>query len=445
MQIKQNAAKSILLAAFIVSACTTTSSQSTILSSPFPTETRSVSTPTAQPETVTEELAPPTVEAAAPTAEPRIPSPQPLPERQPVHGIILFVGDGMGPNQRLGAQWLSVGQDGKLFMDLLPVQGWQETAAANRAVTDSAAAATALATGVKANYRAIGMDSDYNAVPTILELTKREGWSVGLVTTVQIAHATPAGFAAHVKDRSAMTEIASQILANEVDVLLGGGEDDFLPRGVDGCFPGSGNRDDGRNLIEEAVAVGYMYVCTPQDFLAVDPTAATRLIGLFGGEEMIAPYAPSLAEMTRTAIEILSQNPKGFFLMVEAGQIDWAGHDSIADDTIQFTLELDKALIEALSYYGDNPNTLMIVTADHETGGMILNQDDSGSIRSDGPFQILGGGQFWVDWEGRGSHTPINVQVSAQGPYAEYLDGTYPNTFIFDVMYSALTGGEPGE
>lgn len=408
-------------------------------------ETRSVSAPTAQAETATEEPASPTVEVDAPAAETPTPSPQPLPERQPVHGIILFIGDGMGPNQRLGAQWLSVGQDGKLFMDLLPVQGWQETAAANRAVTDSAAAATALATGVKANYRAIGMDSDYNAVPTILELAKREGWSVGLVTTVQMAHATPAGFAAHVKDRSSMTEIASQILANEVDVLLGGGEDDFLPRGTKGCYPGSGNRDDGRNLIEEAVAVGYMYVCTLQDFLAIDPTNATRLIGLFGGDEMIAPYAPSLAEMTRTAIEILSQNPKGFFLMVEAGQIDWAGHDSIADDTIQFTLGLDKALIEALSYYGDNPNTLMIVTADHETGGMILNQDDSGSIRSDGPFQILGGAQFWVDWEGRGSHTPINVQVSAQGPYAEYLAGTYPNTFIFDVMYAALMGNEPGE
>lgn len=374
------------------------------------------------------------------TLEPKPPptdTPNPL---QPVDGIILFIGDGMGPNQRLGAQWLMVGQDGKLWMDLLSVQGWQQTATVDSGVTDSAAAATALATGVKTRYLSVGVDKNGDSVPTILEQAKQQGWSVGLITTVQMAHATPAGFAAHDTDRDNMTGIALQIMDNRVDVLLGGGEGDFIPRGDSGCHSNSGNRNDGRNLIEEAVSTGYVYVCSPAEFAALDFASTSQLIGFFGDEEMLAPVGPTLAEMTRAAIEILSQNPNGFFLMVEGGQIDWAGHDSEAEDTIQFVAELDQAVLEAVVYYGKNENTLIIVTADHETGGMQLLMEDNGSYKTDGPFDMPDATEFWVNWQGNGSHTGIDVQVSAQGPYAEYLAGTYPNTFIYEVMYAALMG-----
>lgn len=357
----------------------------------------------------------------------------------PVRGIILFIGDGMGANQRLGAQWLAWGQKGRLAMDRMPVLGFQETSAADRLVTDSGAAATALATGVKANYLAIGMDAAYNPVETILEQAQDRGWAVGLITTVPLAHATPAAFAAHVKDREAMTEIAAQMMAHEIDVLLGGGEDDFLPRGKRGCHPNLGHRQNGENLIEAAVVRGYTLVCSGAELLALDTGSTEKLLGFFGDDEIIAPYSPSLAEMTQAAIEILSQDEEGFFLMVEGGQVDWAGHDNKALEAMQFTVGLDAAVTRAQIYALGEPNTLVIVTADHETGGMGVSLEGEGTFRQDGPFRMPDGTAFWVDWTG-GGHTGVSVPVTAQGPYSEYLAGEYPNTWIYAVMYAALSG-----
>ena len=134
-----------------------------------------------------------------------------------------------------------------------------------------------------------------------------------------MAHATPAVFAAHVSNRSMMVEIAGQMLAHGVDVLMAGGEDEFLPSSVTGCYPEPGERADGRNLVTEAVAVGYTYVCDFAGFAAVDPVTTTRLLGLFADEGMTRPFSPTLAMMTGTAIDILARDPEGFFLMVEGG------------------------------------------------------------------------------------------------------------------------------
>ena len=349
---------------------------------------------------------------------------------EPVHGIILFIGDGMGANQRLGAQWLAVGQDGVLAMDGLSVWGLAETSAANRLITDSAAGSTAISTGVKTNYRAIGMNENYDSLETILEQAQARGWAVGLVTTVQMAHATPAAFAAHVKDREYMMDIANQMMAHNIDVLLGGGEDDFLPRDVSGCYPDRGHRVDGLNLIADAIADGYTYVCT---------STTIKLIGFFGDEEIKQPYSPSLTEMTQVAIEILSQDPDGFFLMVEGGQIDWESHDNQALETMQLTVGLNSAVTAAQVYALGEPNTLIIVTADHETGGMSLNLDCDGSYLEDGPFSMPDGTEFCVDWVST-SHTAVDIPVTAEGPYSWMLYGEYPNTWIYQVMYSALTG-----
>jgi sugar lactone lactonase YvrE len=162
------------------------------------------------------------------------------PNRSPAQAIILFIGDGMGEAHRTAARWSAVGQSGALAMDRMPFVGWSRTASADNPVTDSAAAGTAIATGVKTNNGMIGQDPDDNPLTTILERAQAKGMAVGLVTTVQMAHATPASFAAHVPDRNMMAEIASQmVLTTEVDVLLGGGEDEFLPTTATGCF-GSG-------------------------------------------------------------------------------------------------------------------------------------------------------------------------------------------------------------
>lgn len=379
---------------------------------------------------------------ASPTTE-ILPSPTPTntasPTPEPVGpAIILFIGDGMGAEQRKAARWYLGGQEGALIMDGLPVQGFAQTATYDGEVTDSAASGTAIATGVKTVNTLIGLDPFYHSVPTILEQAKQHGWSVGLVTTVQMAHATPATFAAHVQDREYMLEIARQMIVGEVDVLLGGGEDEFLPGAMKGCYPEPGERGDGSNLVLQAQEKGYTYVCTADELTAVDPASTTRLLGLFADEGMLRPFSPSLPDMTRKAIEVLSQNPNGFFLMVEGGQIDWAAEDNEADKLVESMVMFDGAVAVGQVYAILNPQTLMIVTADHESGGMQAALESSGSSWED-VLHMPDGTPFYVNWT-TGNHTGVDVPTSAQGPYSEMLQGVYPNTAIYDAMYAMLTG-----
>lgn len=353
------------------------------------------------------------------------------------HTIILFIGDGMGEGQRTAGRWSEVGQGGTLAMDTMPFSGWSRTASADDPITDSAAAGTALATGVKTNNGMIAMDPDSNPLTTILERAQARGLAVGLVTTTQMAHATPASFAAHVPDRGMMTEIANQMLAAQVDVLLGGGEDEFLPTTATGCYPEPGERDDGRNLINEAIANGYTYVCSAAAFAVVDPTSTSRLLGLFADEGMTRPFSPSLAQMTQKAIDILSQDPDGFFLMVEGGQIDWACHANDATNAITDTIGLDEAVDVGKAYASTIPSTLIIVTADHETGGMSADLESSGLPDEDGPFSMPDETPFWVNWTTT-DHTTADVPTTAQGPWSHLLVGTYENTHIHDIMRIAL-------
>jgi len=360
------------------------------------------------------------------------------PKRSAAQAIILFIGDGMGEAHRTAARWSAVGQSGALTMDRTPFVGWSRTASANNPITDSAAGGTAIATGIKTNNGMIGQDPDGNPLTTILERAQAKGMAVGLVTTVQMAHATPASFAAHVPDREMMTEIASQmVLTTEVDVLLGGGEDEFLPTTATGCYPELGERTDGHNLIAEATAAGYTYVCDTTTFAAVVPTSTTRLLGLFADEGMPRPFSPSLAEMTQKAIDILSQDPDGFFLMVEGGQIDSAGHANDAANVISDTIGLDEAIALAQTYASTVSNALVIVTADHETGGMSPDLVPSGLPGEDGPFYMPDLTPFYVNWT-TGGHTGVDVPTTAQGPWSDLLIGTYENTHIHDVMRVAL-------
>jgi alkaline phosphatase len=379
------------------------------------------------------------------------------PEAGGAHGtaqnVILLIGDGMGAAHRTAARLYSVGREGELAMDTLPTSGMAHTWSTESVVTDSAAAGTALATGVKTFNKAIAVDPAENAVPTILEKAQQAGKSVGLVTTVQLADATPASFAAHNADRNDHLGITLDMLDHNVDVLLGGGEDYFLPVGTPGCYPDDGDRTDNRNLIDEAIAKGYEHVCNGADFDAVDPSATDKLLGTFADYGMTRPYAPSLAEMTSKAIAILSKNPKGFFLMVEGGQIDWAAHVNDALNTIGDTLGFDKAVEAALDFQAEHPDTLVIVTADHATGGLAIEdtpQDEAcpqplpddpreckNALHEDGPFEEREGASFWLDWT-TVNHSGDDVPVTAAGPHAADLAGYYENTHIFQVMREAL-------
>lgn len=371
--------------------------------------------------------------------------------------VILLIGDGMGAAHRTAARLYSVGRDGELAMDALPVAGMARSWSTESVVTDSAAAGTALATGVKSYNAAIAVDADKNPVQTILEMAQETGKSVGLVTTVQLAHATPASFAAHNANRDDYLGIALDMFEHDVDVLLGGGEDYLLPAGTPGCYPDDGDRTDGRNLIDEAVEKGYTHVCTVADFQAVDPAATDKLLGTFADLGMTRPYAPSLAVMTEKAIAILSRNTDGFFLMVEGGQIDWAAHSNDALNTLGDTVDFDEAVRLALDFQAEHPDTLVIVTADHATGGLTIedvphdeacpeplpdDERECGNVfQEDGPFEEKGGGRFWLDWTSVG-HTADDLPVTAIGPHADDLAGYYENTHIFEAMRDAMALGE---
>ncbi|MDH3943000.1 MAG: alkaline phosphatase, partial [Anaerolineae bacterium] len=159
-------------------------------------------------------------------------------------------------------------------------------------------------------------------------------------------------------------------------------------------------------------------------------------------EGLERPFSPTLAQMTEAAIAILSQDSDGFFLMVEGGQVDWASHDNDPEGTMDSVVGLDAAVALGQAYAQSAGDVLLIVTADHETGGMSVYQEGTGSFLEDGPFLMPDGTEFFVRWDGTG-HTQVDVPVTASGPWAHWLAGHYPNTFIYWVMYAALTGQPP--
>lgn len=344
--------------------------------------------------------------------------PYPLLPPSEVKNVILLIGDGMGISERAAARIKAVGAKGKLYMDRMPVTGLITTYSADKLITDSAAAGTALATGYKTNNKMIGMSPKGRKLTSILEEAKGRGMATGLVVTDDITGATPAVFASHVSCRYEHAKIAPQLLANKVNILLGGGKRNFLPS----SSPGSKRKDE-RNLIDEAKDKGYLFVQTREE---LEKANSDYLLGLFQlGPLTTNPPEPSLAEMAGKAVSLLSRNKKGFFLMIEGSQIDWAGHDNDIDNNIKQTLLFDEAVKVAMDFALKDKHTLVIVTADHETGGL----------------EIIGGSldgvSLEVSWATKG-HTPPPVPLSAFGPQAEGFMGLHDNTDIPRIIAKAL-------
>ncbi|MEO0225368.1 MAG: alkaline phosphatase [candidate division WOR-3 bacterium] len=339
-----------------------------------------------------------------------------------VRNIIFFIGDGMGLAQVQAARIKSKGALGRLNMELMPVTGLVNTCAADKLITDSGAGGTALASGVKTNIFAIGVDPLGNPFRTVLEACQRQGMSTGIVVTSSITHATPATFAAHCSSRSAEPEIAEQLIYKKVNILLGGGKEFFLPKKVAGS-----KRVDNRNLIKEAKKLGYTFVDNKESLIK---TEKNYILGLFQMGHMLTDSAePSLALMTQKAIEILSQDPDGFFLMVEGSQIDWKCHTNQTDSMIEQTLMLDEAVKVGLEFALRDSHTIVIVTADHETGGLgIL----GGAITGD---SLICG---WLSKD----HTAIMVPIFAFGPKAMMFTGVHENSEIPSIL-ARITEIEP--
>ncbi|MBI2267338.1 MAG: alkaline phosphatase [Armatimonadetes bacterium] len=294
------------------------------------------------------------------------------PANSQVHSVIFFIGDGMAAVQRTLAR-LSLGDPapGRLLsMDRMPVLGEYMTHSADAIVTDSAASGTAMSTGHKTNNKMLGVDPSGKPFPTILEQCRNSGMSVGLITTTTITHATPAAFGSHVAAREDELQVALQYATLYPDVLMGGGRDNFLPTSQ------GGKREDGQDLISRFRSKGYAILETGEDLSHFQGKG--KVLALFSRNEMAFELdrpktrEPSLFQMTQKGIEILSRNPKGFFLMVEGGKIDWACHANDAACSIADTLAFDRAIQGGLDFAKKEKRTLVLVANDHETGGMAI-------------------------------------------------------------------------
>jgi len=348
---------------------------------------------------------------------PKEKAPFPLVAQRPVKNVILMIGDGMGFTTIVATRTVVLGAQGRLTIERLPVTGAIDNYDATRFVSGSAATGTSLATGYKTNENMIGQLPDGTPALTILEAAQEKGMATGLVATATITHATPAAFAAHVHNRYREADIAVQLLESKINVLFGGGRALFKS-GISGY---KYTRTDGRDLVEEARKEDYVYVETKDELMGLKDEN-DRVLGLFSDGYLINQSPePTLAEMTEAALNILSQNEKdkGFFLMVEGSQIDWGEEDNDINYTIREQLHFDLAIRSAIRFAMDEKNTLVVVTADHEAGGMFITV---------GPPNQLDG-KIDIQW-GTDDHNGTAVPVFAYGPYAERFMGWYDNTDI---------------
>ncbi|AJS59745.1 alkaline phosphatase [Paenibacillus sp. IHBB 10380] len=309
-----------------------------------------------------------------------------------VKNVILFVTDGMSLNGVNLARWYQGGEP--LFIDKY-FTGLSRTYSADSLTTDSAAGATALATGHKIKSETVSILPDKitmpfieptklneanKPLPTILEAARLEGKGTGLVFTCELTDATPAVFASHAASREFAGSIAEQMVYDGVDVLLGGGSDYLVPGKKDN------NRKDGEDLTKVLKTNGYEYVTNKNELLK---SKTNKIWGLFQSEALDADFdlnpkeQPNLAEMTKVAIDKLATNENGFFMMVEASQIDWFGHDNDPIGMISEILAFDKAFKVAVEFAEKDGNTVVVSTSDHATGGLnMTNYDTMNDLRS---------------------------------------------------------------
>lgn len=339
---------------------------------------------------------------------------------KPKH-IIFLIGDGMGLSAV--STGFYYGEQPSVFTRFTQI-GLQQTSSAKQKVTDSAASGTALATGTKTYNGAIGVDTLRAPHQNIAELAASLGWSTGVVATSTISHATPASFYAHVEQRGMEDEIASQLLHSEIDFFAGGGLAKFVARA------------DSVNLLPLAAEKGFV-VDTSQLAPASSLKADNKygfLLAMGGMPSMVDGRGEFLPKAASLAIGHLSQNPKGFFLMVEASQIDWAGHANDVEYLVGEMLDFEQTIAAALDYAAKDGNTLVLVTADHETGGFTLGPKVSATTGY-GNYAELG------PVFATGNHSATLIPVFAYGPGAENFQGIYQNTDIFKKM-KALVDGE---
>jgi alkaline phosphatase len=350
------------------------------------------------------------------------------------YNIILMIGDGMGFEHVKLARYVEVGKDQNLTLETLNYNYSVITLNHLSEITDSAAAGTAMATGVKTLNKHISMAPNGSVLKTILEISQDLGKATGVVTTTSIQHATPACFMSHVLLRTEFLEITRQIVEEaNVDILLGGGLEYFTAQ-----------------QLLDMQDNGYSYVSNKTELANI---SSGKVLGLFSDNhmnyELERDYTltPSLREMTSKALEMLQHNSAGFFLMVEGGRIDHGGHDNNKTNVALEAIEFNLAVKEALNFVKTHENTILLVTADHETGGLaITNENLDGTFPTTGlteeqnkTIRITRTCQIDVSWS-TGYHTDKNVPFYGYGAPLENItiNSIMENTEIFGIMNKIL-------
>jgi alkaline phosphatase len=306
---------------------------------------------------------------------------------------------------------------GSETLDAFPVGGMILPRGTSPRVIDSAASATAYAIGMASFNGAIGVGADSAAHETVLEAAEKAGLATGLVTTTSVTDATPASFAAHVPAREQHADIADQIARSGADVVMGDGL---------GYFDGT-LRPDSQNLLP-ALESRYVVVTRLEELAGLDMKATTALLALFGqsNNPVLDPSRPRLAQMARTALNILSNDPDGFFLLLETEGTDEAAHaNAPIEDVLAVMADLDAAIGVVLDYQRTNPETLVILTGDHETGGAALHT---------GPGNV-----HTIQYTTTG-HTATMIPVYAIGPGAETFAGVHEGDAIGRLLRAAVVG-----
>lgn len=325
-----------------------------------------------------------------------------------VKNVILLIGDGMGLAQSYAAY---LANDKSLSMYTMPYTGLSITSCADREVTDSGAGGTAIATGHKANYKAIGLDENNISHPSLLKIAKQYGKSTAIVCSCDLTHATPAAFVANVKNRDLQEQIALSYLEEYCDIALGGGAERFTSKG----------RKDKLNLIDSLAKRGYAVVYSEDELSKCE---SEKIFGLFAEGHL--PEASKrggvMQQYMLKALEQLDKNPNGFFMMLEGSRIDMEAHLNKYDAMVEETLDFDRCVAIALDFAKRKGNTLVVVTADHETGGLTL--PAKGSKTQD----------KWTTL----NHTGVPVPIYSFGPGAENFTRVMQNTDIFFEIYKLM-------
>lgn len=336
------------------------------------------------------------------------------PKGKKVKNVILMIGDGMSL-MHVYTAWAA--NRGKLWLENAQATGLSKTWAVKKLVTDSGSGGTSLATGVKTVYHAVGVDPEGKPLTSLVDVAKELGKDAGMAVTCRLWDATPCDFCCHNIDRDKEEELVGDYPTSGVDFVFGGGAQKFT------------NRKDGRDIFKELQKKGYHVSRTLDDFFAYDKNSRIFAVPYDKDTPLPDERGDLLARASMKGISLMNQNKNGFFMMIEGSQLDDYGHFNQLDLLMKETLDFDQTVGEVMKWAAKDGETLVVVTADHETGGLTLVNGNKDDGRVECCFSTK-------------DHSGAMVPVYAFGPGAENFTGIFENTDVFKKIKKLMTEGE---